>query len=423
MPAPPSIPSVDPTLGSGGARGAAPRSVGFYCFAGHLWTIFGLALSNALLAIAAIATWRGRHRLTRPWHEVSGLMVPLAVYMGLLALSALASHQPEVSVPELKEIFSLATVALAVLWLRDEQAIRRVLDGLLIMVTIFVIHGIGQNYLGGYGSLHHRVVGLFSHYQTFSGVLLLGLLLLCARLLAGGEHRRPWHALALVPVLWALLLTLTRGAWVAAIVTLSGLLLVRFRRRLPLFLVGGAMLAIAFGLLAPDSWNERMRSIVDLRDPSNYDRLCMTEAGFHMVTERPLFGLGPEMVAERYPIYRHPTAPRFTVPHLHNSFLQIATEQGLLGLAAYGWLMLAGVALAWRGYRRDGGFEGPRADLYLAALLTLVGFNLAGLFEDNWRDTEIQRWILFTLAIPCGLPPLEPTPQDTPDSDARDSRI
>lgn len=387
--------------------------MGFYCFAGHLWTIFGLALSNALLGLAAIASWRHRRQLARPWSEVSGLMIPLAAYMILLTLSALASKQPAVSLPELKEVFSLATLALAVLWLRNETAVRRVVDGLLVVATLLAAHGIGQNYLGDYGTLHRRIVGLFSHYQTLSGVLLLGLLLLVARLAAGGEHRRPWHWLALVLVAWALLLTLTRGAWVAALVTLAILVMARWRRRLPLYLGLGIVLAAAFSLLAPESWSDRMRSIADLRDPSNYDRLCMAEAGLHMIAEQPLFGLGPEMVAQRYPIYRHPTAPRFTVPHLHNSFLQMAAEQGILGLAAYGWLMLAGVALAWRGYRRDGGFDGPRADLYLATLLAVVGFNLAGLFEDNWRDTEIQRWILLTLAIPCGLPPRESSPPTT----------
>jgi O-antigen ligase len=53
-----------------------------------------------------------------------------------------------------------------------------------------------------------------------------------------------------------------------------------------------------------------------------------------MVAERPLFGIGPDLVEARYPIYRHPTAPRYTVPHLHNDLLQLAAERGLPALAA-----------------------------------------------------------------------------------------
>ena len=143
-----------------------------------------------------------------------------------------------------------------------------------------------------------------------------------------------------------------------------------------------------------------MQSIFSFQEVSNYDRLCMAEAGLYMISERPLFGIGPGMVKSRYSIYRHPTSPRPFVKHLHNSFLSLAAERGLLSLGVYLWLMGAGLWLAYRGYRREGGPRGDRADLYLGTLLVLVGFNLGGLFEDNWRDTEIQRLILFLMAVP-----------------------
>lgn len=376
---------------------------GFWLFAGHLWTVWGLALSNICLGATILWGLLKRGELGRGWRHGAPLFAPLGLYMLFLTVSALGSLDPRVSLGELKEIFSLATLVLAVLLVRHEGEVRRVVDGLLIVVTLLAAHGIWQNYYYDYGTLHKRIVGLFSHYQTLAGILLLGQLLLIGRMVAGNGRRRPWHGLALVLITWALLLTLTRGAWVAVILTL-GLLVLFLGRHRSRYVAGGLVLALAFGVLAPDSWTERMRSIVDLRDPSNYDRLCMAEASFYMISERPLFGIGPEMVSERYPIYRHPTAPRFDVPHLHNTFLQLAAEQGLLSLAAYAWLMLVALALAHRGYRAGGGFRGPRADLYLGVLLVVVGFNLAGLFEDNWRDTEVQRWILFLLAVPCGLP-------------------
>ena len=405
-----------PSEGATEGSGLELRDPGFWFFAAHLWTIFGLALSNACLGLTAIFAARRGRRLARPWNEVAALLVPLTVYTLFLVASIVGSLDRATSLPELKEVFSLATLPLALLWVRGEAAARRVVTGVLVVGTLVAVQGIGQNYLGEYGTLHRRIVGLFSHYQTLAGILLLTFLLLSARLLTRGHggsgRRRALEAVALVLVVWALLLTLTRGAWVAAIVTVAIALLVRARRYLPIY-AGLALVAVViFASLAPDSWNQRMRSIVDLQDPSNYDRLCMAEAGLYMVSERPLFGLGPRVVAERYPIYRHPTAPRFTVPHLHNSFLQLAAEQGLLSLLAYGWLMVASLALAWRGYRRDGGFTGPRADLYLGVILAVVGFNLAGLFEANWRDTEIQRWMLFLLTIPCALPARRPNPAE-----------
>ena len=106
------------------------------------------------------------------------------------------------------------------------------------------------------------------------------------------------------------------------------------------------------------------------------------------------------MVDVRYPIYRHPAAPRQWVPHLHNSFIQLAAERGLLSLVALLWIMGASFLAAWRGYRREVAEGGGRQDLYLGVILALLAFHLAGLFEDNWSDTEVQRIVLFAAAIP-----------------------
>ncbi len=126
----------------------------------------------------------------------------------------------------------------------------------------------------------------------------------------------------------------------------------------------------------------------------------MLQAGVSMVAERPLLGLGPDVVKRRYPIYRNDTAPRLTVPHLHNSFLELAAERGLLSLVAYVWMMAASLRCAWRTYRAEGGIRGARADLLLGVILALVAFNVAGLSEDNWRDAEVQRVALLLLAAP-----------------------
>ncbi len=106
------------------------------------------------------------------------------------------------------------------------------------------------------------------------------------------------------------------------------------------------------------------------------------------------------MVKHRYAIYRPPAAPRYNVPHLHNSLLQLAAERGLPALGSYLGLTIAAMVLAWRRFRREGGRRGPRADLWIGALLAILAFNVAGLFENNWGDAEVQRTALFALAIP-----------------------
>lgn len=367
--------------------------VRYWTYAVHLVAIGALAISNAALALAMlIAPWRrGLRQVAR---AAAPLLVPLGVYVLFLVVSVSFSYEPVVSARRLTELFSIATLLLALLLVRGERRVRYIVDGLTLVAAGLAAWGLAQ-YLEGYGDLHRRIRGPFSHYMTFAGVLLLADVMLIVRLTFPGRRQR-WRFVALALINLAVVGSLTRSAWVALAVAATVLVALRAPRSLPVW----APLLLVAALLAPPAVRARAASIVDLEDASNYDRLCMANAALYMIAERPLFGIGPYLVKLRYPIYRHPTAPRYSVPHLHSSLLQLTAERGLLSLAAYLWLMLAAALQAWRRYRVEGGAHGPRADLYLGVALALLAFNVAGLFEDNWGDTEVQRLMLWLLAIP-----------------------
>lgn len=364
-------------------------------YASHVLLVGALALSNMLLALSLLsAPWR--RRLDRAdWVVASPLLIPFGLYVLFLLVSIAVSYEPVTSLRALTEVFSLTTTVLAVWLVRGERWVRRVVDGMIAVGALFALWGLAQ-YLMGYGDLDRRIRGPFSHYMTFAGVLLMIDLLLLAAMVCGRGVRSPWRWVALGAINLALVGSLTRSAWLGLLVAVTVLVLVRAPRLLLLY----PPVALAAVLLAPAPVLQRAQSIAELEDPSNYDRLCMAEAGLHMLAERPLFGIGPELVKPRYAIYRHPTAPRYSVPHLHNNLLQLGAERGLATVAAYTWTMLSGLLVAWRSYRQEGGRLGPRADLHLGTFVALLAFNLAGLFENNWGDTEVQRVALFVLALP-----------------------
>ncbi len=375
---------------------STPRAgrAGDWLFLSHLATLFSIALSNILLGLTILSLPWTRRR-TVPWGLLAPLTVPLGLYVLFLAGSVAASYDPGTSVRGLTEIFTLSTLLLAPLLVRTERQVRLAVDVLIGVAALLACAGLSQ-YLYGYGDIDRRIRGPFSHYMTFSGFLLVADLLLLASMVYTGRWRSPWRWAALAVINVALIGSYTRGAWLALAVTLTVLVLLRAPRLLLLY----APAAVLLVALAPVPLLHRVVSITDLRDPSNYDRLCMLEAGFAMVRERPLFGLGPELVERRYAIYRSPSAPRYEVPHLHNNLVQLAAERGLPAMASYLALTFASAAVAWRLFRSEGGRRGPRADLYVGVLLALLAFNLAGLFENNWGDTEVQRPVLFVLALP-----------------------
>jgi len=368
---------------------------GFAFFALHLWTVFGLALSNVFFGLAALASLARLRRRRIDWSRHRAVLLPLGLYTTCVLVSMLMSHDARASLGGAHELLSLATIPMALLLVRGERRARLVVDGLLVVAALCAVYGLIQLLFFGYGGIDNRVPGPFSHYMTFAGILLMADLLLIGSLLCGG-HRSLWRWAALLLINLALLSTLTRSAWVAFAVALTLCLLLRRPRWVLAYLPA----ALLFAVLAPSPVVQRVISIFDLQDVSNYDRICMVEAGLSMVAERPLVGLGPGMVRRAYPLYRHPSAPRRWVPHLHNNLVHIAAEEGLPTLAAYLWLTAGSLLLGYRGYRRSMHADEATTGLYLGGLLALAGFNLAGLFEYNWGDTEVQRVALFLIAMP-----------------------
>ena len=392
------------TTKSESSLAASETGVGFWLYALHLATVWGLALSNAIQGLAIL--WTAiRWRRIRPdaaelrTAEAYKILRPYSVYLLVFIASVITSYQFRQSLWDLRALIGLTTLPLAIVLIRGERQVRRVFELLIWVTAGMAVFGIFQYFFTDLGGLQQRIPGPFGHYMTYSGVLLLGGCSAIGRLMTGSRQRRILDWLILLIILTALGLTLTRNAWLAAFVILTIAFFMRFRRWLWAYATAVVLVLALTASLAPQHWT-RITSMVSLEDVSNYDRICMAEAGLHMIADRPLFGIGPGMVQEYYPIYRHPTSHRTDVKHLHNTLLHLAAERGLLSVVAYVWLMVAAFLVAYKGYREGGGLRGSRADLYLGVLLSLIALNIAGIFEANWRDTEIQRWALFLLAVP-----------------------
>jgi putative inorganic carbon (HCO3(-)) transporter len=271
----------------------------------------------------------------------------------------------------------------------------RFLAGLAGMTTVLSVWGIVQ-YVQGPRDLEHRIAGPMSHYMTYSGWLTLAVLVLITQVVLS---RTRW-ALLLAPAaglgIVAILLSYTRNAWVGLAAGFL-LLAVLWRRRVLLLY---PVLAVAVWLAFPRAVLERAVSIVDLRQPANYDRLCMVVSGTQMVRDYPWVGVGLNMVSRVYPLYRRDDAPRWRVPHLHNNLLQIAAERGIAALAAYLWLLAAFGLVTWRGVKR---LHGPPRSVVAAALVGVAGITIAGLFEYNFWDAEIQYLMLVLMGTGVGM--------------------
>ena len=120
-----------------------------------------------------------------------------------------------------------------------------------------------------------------------------------------------------------------------------------------------------------------------------------------MIEDHPLFGVGPERIHDEFPKYYSGPAIDY-YGHLHNNFLQIAAERGLLSLAAFVWFL---VELYRSLLRRLGDRDDDTRWVTLGSLAALTGFLVAGMTEFNFGDSEVFVLLLFLISVPIGLVP------------------
>lgn len=372
-----------------GISPALPRSIQLAAifYLAHIVAQGWIGASEGFLALAVIAAGVAiaRRQLEIPFHPV---YLPLGTFLAGSTLSAALAPDPLFSLRELGEWLAFLTFPLALaLYRRVPRFATLAMRAFFLLAILLATWGIFEYFVLGHRTLEQRITGPAAHVMTYSGLLLpLTLFFLVIWL-----HDRKWHQmLAAAATGLALLLTFTRGAWAGWLVAFLTLVATRFRRAV-VWIATVLILAVTF---SPFPLFERFVSSFDLTRASNLDRLRMLEAGVEIIRDYPLFGVGPPMIEEFYPLYRKADAPRFRIPHLHNSPVQIWAERGVVAFAAY-ILILAVFLFVFARLRRDP-FARNRAD---AGLAILIALSVNGLFEFNFGDTEVLLNMLDLFAL------------------------
>ena len=347
-----------------------------------------IALAGVLLT-AALVLWAASLVRDRVRPSAPAFMLPLVVYAGATLVSAAFSLDPAASFVDSKQLVLLLIVPLVYHVARGRSA-SLVVDVILAVGAASAAYGIIQYGVLHYDSLDQRPDGALTHYMTYSGTLMLVLCAAVARLVFGSRDRT-WPAMVMPALVVALAVSLGRNAWVGACVAVGLLLALRDFRLTALLPVA---VAVVFAM-APDSVTNRMMSMVDLRDPSNTDRLAMLEVGTGIVRDHPWTGVGPTMVQSVYPQYRPDYAVNQVNPHLHNVPMQIAAERGIPALIVWAWFVITLVVTLIRTFRTGG-----ERLLTATAMAATAAMLAAGLFEYNFGDSEFLMLFLVLITLP-----------------------
>lgn len=371
----------------------------------------GIAPSQILLGMACVALLAARTplRLPRIW-------VPLAAFIALTVVSLLLSADPAHGLPQIRKLYVYLSLVVVFSAFRTPADAGRMIAGWTATGALAAAIGLGQ-FIIRFREVHQtqqqfyqsyvgwRIKGLASNWQTFSGEMLIVLLTLAAALLFWPRLRGYTIALGVAAgalIAAALLLAQTRGAWLAAIT--AGLYLLWSRKRALLLAAPPALALLLW--LNPASVRTRFQSMVapQADTDSNRHRIVCWRTGWQMIQAHPWFGLGPEMVGERFMEYVPRDVPR-PLPtgwygHLHNIYIHYAAERGVpAALALTGFLVLA-LHDFLRALRKLPPGRGELKAILHGAVAATLAVAVAGLFELNLGDSEVLA--MFFAAAACG---------------------
>jgi putative inorganic carbon (HCO3(-)) transporter len=391
--------------------------------------IDGADLLLALVLAAWLAQGVARRRIVVPHPP---LLWPLLALLASLSLSLLRAPSYREGLPELLKWLQVLALYLAVVALLPRRRAGWLIAALLAAAAAQALLGLVQ-FLTQSGpdafvllGRFMRAYGAFRQPNPYAGYLGTIAPLAVSLALWAWRHRRR-HGLGLSLALSAaalliclgLLVSWSRGAWLAFAVALAVVVLAHSRRAAPAVLALAVTAGLALSLfgaadLLPASIAGRLSELQEYVGLVDVARTEVTDANFSVIeriahwqaalamwADHLWLGVGPGNYAVVYSQYN---LPRWYEPlgHAHNIYLNFAAEAGLLGLLAYLWLWLASLGQALRGAAAN--------DRLAAAVAAGILGGLAAATVHNFFDNLWVQHIYLTLALLLGLLAVMATP-------------
>ena len=247
---------------------------------------------------------------------------------------------------------------------------------------------------------YFRVNSLFFDPNIYGRFLAIVMVVLTTLLLWSRRRRNVVIVSALLAVLWAgLVLSLSQSSFAALLVGLAVLAAVRWRARPVILAVAAALAVLAIVVFAlPSSVHLQGHSAKSLNRATS-GRVDLMRGGLRMFADRPLYGYGSGSFAERFR-EREKKGQAQAASASHTIPITVAAEQGVIGLAAYVFVLVTAFRLLFGGLLRLRREEEPGARLLgrmvVAAAFSALVFHTL-LYADFLEDPIA--WTLLGIGI------------------------
>ncbi len=376
----------------------------FIAFAAFIpFSIAGMNIAFGFGVLSWIGWWTTRERTPRVEPR---RFDPLVLASILLALSLIPSVlMSENSARAIKDASScwqlliLFWAAYNVIEVRAQQpAFWTLLATSCLACLLVVVQGTGGFQLGNFEIPSRYRPGGTLYNMTFAGIVYQLIVLNCAMIFAREMSPRRRVVLAAVVALQttAIMVTMTRGAWLALIAGIVVLCLM-LKNRVAI----AAAAALVLGIAALSLFGHQGRSIPELArsglDKDASTRLVLWDIAWDLFKQHPLAGVGMgdyTIEADKLLAGRRVT----TTVDTHNVYLQVLATRGLIGFVPFVafWVVFL---RQLRRIRRASERGSLAHQFAVGAIAATVALLVGALTELNIDDSEVFMAFLFIAGL------------------------
>ncbi len=363
-----------------------------------------IGLLTAFVTLAWFLKWiRGKRIMA-----TTSLDIAVVCFSVVLLCGGLISVTPSESLRSALLLVTLMTgYGITVNLIRTSEWVERCRKAMLFSFGITALAGVCEYLLGlapqkwldvvMLDIIPGRSVSFFGNPNVLAAflVMILPVALVSRNMARPGDQRLGCIALILIS-LGCLIVTWSRGGWLAAMVALLVLVLLTSHSVLPK-LFCGLLLLPAFLAVLPQSIHTRFLSAFRGADSSLTYRFGIWAGVDRLLSDCFAGGIGIGETAFRrvYPLYS--LAAIEDAPHTHNLYTQIAVSVGFTGLAVFFAVLLIFLR-HYASYTVTGQQDGPQLHLTAAAGFSgIVGFLVMGLTDYVWYNHRV--FLLFWMIL------------------------
>ena len=358
-----------------------------------IFCTLSISVTQISFAIGVLA-WLIKAHLTHTWSKIYRTPVGLPILYFCLAsiLAVMTSVDYTASLPHLKKIFQFAILFWVANTVTNEKQKDLLIKLLIISGVITSIVGFSQAWSTAV-TLQTRVAGTMSVYMTFAGLLMLVGLIALGRYLFN-DKKEQWVLVAIGIIIFCLLLTLTRQAWLGFFVGFL-VLIISWNKK---YLLAIPIAIIGLLLFAPESVKDRMFSITDLNDWTFQARIFLWQGGLEIFKDYPITGCGFKCVDILHTQYLDPSGHIARHRGMHSNIIQLLVDTGILGLATWLSIWVAYFLSIYKQLNKKT-INSISKGLFIGSLAAVTGFLAGGMFETNFYDSEVVMLLYFIMGL------------------------